>query len=92
MSRTPRPPGGAGGTIANEFDPCQVECLDHLGQAIHNAANVAGTGFHSLNCGHGQARQLGQGLLVDTEKRAPARNWAAVIMVACLYTGCLVCM
>ena len=60
----------AGGAIANEFDPRLVECLDHLGQAIHDAANVPGTGFHSLNRRHGQAGEFGQGLLVDTEKRA----------------------
>ena len=58
----------ATGILADEVDACRIERLDHLGQRIDDASNIAFAGFHALDGGQGDTGHPGQGLLVDPEQ------------------------
>lgn len=60
---------GALRPLANKLDTARLKRGDDLCQAVDNATHIAGTRFHTLDRGNRKTGKLGQGLLVDPEKR-----------------------
>jgi hypothetical protein len=60
----------AGGTFADQLDPCGVEGRDQLHQRVDVAAHDVVARFHPLDGRHRQARESGQLALVDAEQGA----------------------
>src|SRR5262249_15485100 len=58
----------AGGSLADQLEPCGLERDNQLHQRFHIAPDHPLTGLHALNGRHGKSRELSQLPLVDAEQ------------------------